>query len=158
MRGAAVASFHRIYSENYEDHVRYARIRVGSTEAAQDVVQQAFANTLNAVEHGAQINNIGGFVRRCVHNLCVNRLFREPALSLEERLHEMTDKSTAASAELRERWREVESVIDRLPVNQRNVFLMAEIKGYSYKEMAESMELSVGSVRQLLNRAEEISS
>ncbi len=110
--GCAVASFHRIYSENYDDHIRYARIRVGSTEAAQDVVQQAFANTLNAVENGAQINNVGGFVRRCVHNLCVNRLFREPALSLEERLHEMTDKSTAASAELRERWREVESVQD----------------------------------------------
>ncbi len=153
VNNSAVSSVHRIYSENYEDHVRYARIRVGSTEAAQDVVQQAFANTLNAVEQGAQIDNVGGFVRRCVHNLCVNRRFREPAFSLEERLHEMTDKSTAASAELRERWREVESVIDRLPVNQRNVFLMAEIKGYSYKEMAESMDLSVGSVRQLLNRA-----
>ncbi len=152
----AAKAIHQIYSDDYEECLSYARSRLGSIEVAQDVVQQAFTNTLNAVEDGAEIGNLGGFIRRCVHNLCVNRGYREhrePALSLEERLHEMTGGSTAGSAELRQQWREVESVVDQLAPNQRDAFLLREIRGYSYKDTAMSMNLSVGSVRQLLNRA-----
>ena len=151
-----VEAINEIYSDGYDEFVSYARSRVGSMEAGQDVVQQAFTNTLNAVENGAHISNIGGFVRRCVHNLCVNRGYREPreqALSLEESLHEMTGKSTVASAEIRQQWREVESVVDQLAPNQRDAFLLTEIRGYTYRETAESMNLSISSVRQLLNRA-----
>lgn len=158
----AIASIHRTYHEDYEEHIRYARNRVRSSEAAQDIVQQAFTNTLNAVEQGAQISNVGGFVRRCVHNMCINRnrMYLELTLSLElegemremtER--EMTERSTAASVEIREQWRSVESVVDKLTPNQRNAFLLAEIKGLSYEETAESMNRSINSVRQLLNRA-----
>lgn len=149
-------AIHELYIEDYDECVSYARSRLGSTEAAQDVVQQAFTNTLNAVEKGAHISNISGFIRRCVHNLCVNRGYREcrePTLSLDESLHEISGNSTATSAELRDKWHEVESIVDKLAPNQRDAFLLTEIKGYSYEETANSMDLTIDSVRQLLNRA-----
>ena len=54
-----VEAINEIYSDDYYEFVSYARSQLGSTEAAQDVVQQAFTNTLNAVENGAHIINIG---------------------------------------------------------------------------------------------------
>ena len=65
----------------------------------------------------------------------------------------MTEISTVASAEIRQQWREVENVVDQLAPNQRDAFLLTEIRGYTYRETAESMNLSISSVRQLLNRA-----
>ncbi len=151
-----VVAFRQAYRENYADLLRYANSRVGSTEVAQDIVQQGFTNTLMSLERGADIRNIGGFVQRCVHNLCVNHTLREPQVSLHGEILGMNDSSTAASAEHRVRWGELERVLSRLVPSQRDVFVLAEIRGCSYEEIAQTTDRSVDSVRQLLYRARRI--
>ena len=98
---------------------------------------------------------------RCVHNLCVNNARRRPLVSLGDEPYaevknltaDLTELSTATSVEIRERWSEVEGAVDQLAPNQRNAFLLAEVRGYRYDEIAESMNRSTNSVRQLLSRA-----
>ncbi len=151
-----VKEIRRVYGENYRYLVQYARNRVDSLEGAQDIVQQAFTNTLIAIERGAEIRSMSGFLHRCVHNLCINASRRDPPLALDEELCLLTERSAAASVEEQERWREVEGVVDQLAPSQRYAFLMAEVKGYGYDEIAQSMDRSVESVRQLLSRARRI--
>ena len=146
----------QVFGENYRYLIQYARNRVDSLEGAQDIVQQAFVNTLTSIERGAEIRNMSGFLHRCVHNLCINASRREPPLALDEELCLMTERSAAASAEVRDHWREVEEVVDNLAPSQRYAFLLAEVNGYGYDEIAESMGRSVESVRQLLSRARRI--
>ncbi len=156
-----LVAFHDACQETYKDLIGYACGVVESAELAQDIVQQAFANTLVVVERGGQIQNMGGFLYRCVHNLCVNNARRKSVLSLSDEPYievenltvELPEKSPAATVEISEKWREIEGIVDQLAPNQRNVFILAELKGYGYDEIAESMNRSTNSVRQLLSRA-----
>ena len=149
----SVEAVRRVFLDSYDELIRHASRRVRSSDVAQDIVQQAFANTLTAVEQGVQVNNMKGFLHRCVHNLCVNLTLRQPQLSIEEQILDMTHDSTEASAELRERWREVSSALGKLAPAARDVFVSAELKGHSSEEIAERMDRSVNAVRQLLYRA-----
>ena len=147
--------------ETYKELLGYAFNLVESPETAQDIVQQAFANTLSVIERGGEVRNMGGFLYRCVRNLCVNNsrlkplvsLGDEPYIEAENLTMELTDISPAISAEIMETWRQVEGVVDKLTPNQRHAFLLAELRGYGYDEIAESMNRSTNSVRQLLSRA-----
>ncbi len=141
--------------DTYQDLFCYARSIVESAEASEDIVQQAFTNTLTAIERGAQIDNMGGFLYRCVRNLCVNHVSREPKHSPTDEIFLVTEQSAASSAELRYRWQKVEDTLDQLPSSQRDAFLLAEVRGLRYDEIANVLGRSTSSVRQLLNRARE---
>ncbi len=141
--------------DTYQDLFCYARSIVECAEASEDIVQQAFTNTLTAIERGVQIDNMGGFLYRCVRNLCVNHVSREPRHSPTEEILLVEEQSAAASAELRYRWQKVEDTVDKLPSSQRDAFLLAEVRGLRYDEIANVLGRSTSSVRQLLNRARE---
>ncbi len=154
-----VALLRKAYRDNYEVLICYARKRVDSFEVAQDIVQQSFTNALTAVERGAEIRNVGGFVQRCVHNLCIDHSIsepREPHLLLDEEICEVNEGSTVSSAEQREWWRELEGILDKMAPNQRDVFLLAEVRGCSYEEISQTLDRSTDSVRQLLFRARRV--
>ena len=148
-----VEEIHAVYRENYRDLIRYARRRAGSFEAAQDVVQQAFTNTLTATEQGARIRNMSAFLQRCVRNICVNNARRDPPESIDEELSRLTEKSTEASVELREKWRKVAKAVDGLGLSQRRAFVLAEFNGLECKEIASRMGCSTETVWKLLSRA-----
>ncbi len=149
----SIEEIHRVFKEDYQELIRYARKRARSSEAAQDVVQQAFANTLTAIERGARIRNMAAFLQRCVRNICVNNARRDPPESIDEELNRLTEKSIEASVELREEWREVATAVDELGSNQRCAFVLAELKGLECREIADRMNCSTETVWQLLSRA-----
>ena len=154
-------ALHHACDQTYKDLLGYACKKVESPEAAEDIVQQAFANTLAIVERGGEVRNMGGFLYRCVHNLCVNNARRrllvslgdEPYIEVENLAMELIETCPAVTAENKETWRQIEGVVDQMVPNQRNAFLLAEVRGYGYDEIAESMDRSTNSVRQLLSRA-----
>ena len=146
-------AFYRAYRENYRELVGYAHTLVRSTDAAQDIVQQAFTNTLTAIEGGSQIHTMGGFIYRCVRNLSMNHIAREPENPFIEDGPLLTEQSAAAEAEARGHWHRVQETLDTLPSGQRVAFLLAEVKGLRYDEIADAMGCSTSAVRQLLNRA-----
>ncbi|HEX6047660.1 MAG TPA: sigma-70 family RNA polymerase sigma factor, partial [Gemmatimonadaceae bacterium] len=45
------------------------------------------------------------------------------------------------------------SALDRLPFDQRTVVVLREIDGLSYEEIAESLDVAVGTVKSRLTRA-----
>ena len=148
-----VEEIHRAYGESYQDLLSYARRRVKSLEEANDIVQQAFTNTLTAVEQGTRIRNVGGFLYRCVQNLCVDHELVEPHLVLDEEIFNTPEEPTVAVTELKLQCREVNSALGRLAPDKRRAFVLAELKGLGCKEIAESMGRSTESVWQLVSRA-----
>lgn len=151
--GQSDKEIRKVYRENYRELIRYACRRVGSFEAAQDVVQQAFTNTLTEIERGAHIRNMAAFLQSCVHNICANSLRRDPMQLINDELCRSTGNSTEASVELREKWREVTTAVNGLGSNQRCAFVMAEFNGLECREIAGKMNCTTETVWQLLSRA-----
>jgi RNA polymerase sigma-70 factor (ECF subfamily) len=48
---------------------------------------------------------------------------------------------------------EVRKVLDQLPYKQRAAFLLGRIKGLSYRDVADSLQVSVSAVKSLIFRA-----
>ncbi len=154
-----VIALNTAHRENYINFFRYAVSLIGSQELAHDIVQQAFTNTLSTVERGHRVDNISGFLKRCVRNICLDSMRREHLVSLEQDVFDnkehdiLIERSTGSVAEIRDRCRKVERIIDELPPSQRSVFLLVELRGLRYEEVADVLDSSIDSVRQLLYRA-----
>lgn len=145
----------KVFSESYEDFVRFAILRSGSTAVAEDMVQQAFANTLVTLERGNDIDNMTAFLQRCISNLCINRSRRVESESVASESYRgiASTRTTEDTAELRVDWETVSDAIDGLTSMQRKAFVMAELIGAEHREIAEHLDRSIGSVRQLVSRA-----
>jgi RNA polymerase sigma-70 factor (ECF subfamily) len=48
---------------------------------------------------------------------------------------------------------QMKRVLDQLPINQRTAFILFYVKGFSYQEVSELMELSSSAIESLLFRA-----
>ncbi len=151
--GKTLEALYDAYRKNYSDLVGYSYMIVRSEDVAQDVVQQAFTNTLTAIEGGSHVGTMGGFIYRCVHNLSMNYVSRERKHASIDDSPPPIERSAAATAEARGRWQRVQDTLDTLPANQRYAFLLAEVRGLHYDEIGEAIGRSTSAVRQLLNRA-----
>ena len=53
----------------------------------------------------------------------------------------------------RERWQRTRQLIDKLPAGQRAVLVLAKFEGFSYRQIAETLEITEGAVESRLFRA-----
>jgi len=96
-----------------------------------------------------------------------NRLRRRGTVSLEEHLSRSPDRelfynlrSSIQSPEealiLQEEHAEIERLLLELPLQQRVAVIMRDIEGLSYEEIAESMKISLGTVKSRIARGREM--
>jgi RNA polymerase sigma factor (sigma-70 family) len=127
--------------------------RLLSQERAEDAVQQTFVKAYAAMEGGEAIRKLRPWLYRIAHNTALNGL-RDKALRhepLDDRFggRDLPDQAAEGHQELRT----VLSAVQALPVRQRDAILLRELEGRSYEEIAGTLGVTGGAVRQLLNRA-----
>ncbi len=133
----------------------YARRFLGAGNDVDDVVQEAFVacwQQLGTIEdHGA----IRSWLMRTVSHKCVDRIrSRRDHDDLDQ--HEVAiaiHLTPEARAVATSREEALESVLSRLPANQRECWLLKNAGGLSYQQIASQLELPVSTVRGLLARA-----
>lgn len=148
-----VRRFTGFYNRARGELFRYALRIEKDPDMAEDIVQQAFANTLEAVESGKEIENLSAWMRRCILHLYLNHFRRDSIASFEDEDQIPSQASCSDADEMRGYIKEVISVVDKLPTHYRKALLMAELHGFCYEEIACEMERSVGSVAQIIRRA-----
>lgn len=117
-----------------------------------DVLQQAFLNAWSSLVAGAEVRNLRPWLYQVAHNAGLNAL-REKGydyVELEEALH---DDGAQSDVETRAAIRETLRGVARLPDRQREALLRMAVEGRSEHQVAESLGVSEGAVRQLVFRA-----
>jgi RNA polymerase sigma-70 factor (ECF subfamily) len=128
-------------------------------DVADDVAQEAFLRAHQALQSFDLERPFGPWVCRIAANLAVNQV-RSPR-AREEGLPEGHAETPATAASPLEGVldQEARAVLDRaletLPADQRVVFVLRVYEEQSYKEIAEALELSMGTVMSRLSRARE---
>jgi RNA polymerase sigma factor (sigma-70 family) len=145
-------AFEAIVARYRRPLLRYSR-RLLPAERAEDAVQQAFLNAYRAIGAGEAELNLRPWLYRVVHNASLS-LLRQNGWSHEE-LDDQFDgvQQPPQAVEQSERLREVVRAVQDLPERQRNAMVLRELEGRSYEEIATTLGVSGGAVRQLLNRA-----
>jgi RNA polymerase sigma factor (sigma-70 family) len=133
----------------------FCRQMLGSTEDAEDVLQEVFVNAYRAMLADEREINLRPWLYRIARNRCLN-LLRKPTADAQESMDmvpAVEASSTAERVHNREEFRQILSDVNKLPETQRSALLLREMDALSYEEIAAAMETTVPSVKSLLVRA-----
>src|SRR5688500_16865112 len=149
--GAFDALFQRYQSRL----LAFCRHMLGSTEDAEDVLQEVFTAAFNAMLADDRPINARPWLYRIARNQCLNHLRRPVAAGLDSMdvFERDGGVTTADTVHRREEFRQIVADVQDLPETQRTALLLREIDALAYDQIAEAMDTTVPSVKSLLVRA-----
>jgi RNA polymerase sigma-70 factor (ECF subfamily) len=140
---------------------------IGDRDRAEDLVQEAFLRVHRHLDRFDRSRKFSTWIYTIASNLAKNELrnrSRSPMLTLDQArprdefespVLEFEDTTTRPD-DLAER-RDLKSLVDQtvaqLSSHHREVFVLRELEGKSYEEIAEIMHCNLGTVKSRLNRA-----
>ena len=127
---------------------------------AQDMVQEAFLRAWRSFGgfHGVDGRTwLLAIVRNACYSWLEKKRTRGPATAFDERLHGVAagDRNPQSLLERKEEGQTVREAVDELPIELREVVVLRELEGLSYKEIAAVAEIPLGTVMSRLARARE---
>ncbi len=155
VRAGNAGAFDTIVDRYQARLLGFCRQMVGSTEDAEDVLQEVFVNAYKAMMADNREINLRPWLYRIARNRSLNHLRKPKAVAQESMdMVPMVDAaSTAEKVHNREEFRQLLQDVTKLPETQRAALLLREIDALSYEEIAEAMDTTVPSVKSLLVRA-----
>jgi RNA polymerase sigma-70 factor (ECF subfamily) len=147
--------------------LNFVYLTIGDREKAEDLVQEVFIRVYRHLHRFDRSKKFSTWVYTIASNLAKNELrnrSRNPLVLFqtvqknfqdEDRPLQFEDTTARPDDMYRKRHlREiVEESVAKLPEHHRNVFILRELEGKSYEEIAEITECNLGTVKSRLNRA-----
>jgi RNA polymerase sigma factor (sigma-70 family) len=126
---------------------------------AEDIVQEAY---LRALKSFGGFHGVDGraWLLAIIRNACYTWLkqkrVREPATVFDETIHRVDAADTPITLLLqKENKQAIRDAVEDLPVDLREVIVLRELEGLSYKEIAAIADIPMGTVMSRLARARE---
>jgi RNA polymerase sigma-70 factor (ECF subfamily) len=142
---------------------------VRDRELAEDLAQETFVKALNAIESYRPEFKFSSWIFKIANNAAIDHLRRREldTLSLEGSPHAETPEAIEATAlqigdrqespldavEARELGGQIEAAIARLRPEYRACILLRHVEGRAYEEIAEILNLPLGTVKTYIHRA-----
>lgn len=141
------------FKEHYHPLCLYATHVVGDAVKAEDVVMECFVSFVGKVDSGWEPNNAKNYIYTMVKNACKDEMKRTVHASSIDEIKNLADNDDGDVMEECEREARLWKAINELPEACRNIFLMCKRDGMKYKEIAETLGLSVKTVETQMRKA-----
>jgi len=150
-------AFARLYRKHHGTVFRFARLMTGSSEAAEDVVQEVFLGLMRGAarfdpSRAMLTTYLYGAARRQIRRrLLRDRLF----VSLDESAPDVCVAPSPNTVEQLSRERDVHAVrraVVALPARYREVIVLCDLQDVSYADAAAVLSCAIGTVRSRLHR------
>ena len=148
-----------LYATHRPALVRYATRILGSREAAEDIVQDAFLRFSPANAYGASASQTLAYLYRIVRNLCLDLIKRrkiemrerdtEPPFWSMPRAIETPEETVLLSDEVRM----ITEVLEGFPLDVRVAVEMHRFGGYTLEEVAAHLGISVATAHRHVRAA-----
>jgi RNA polymerase sigma-70 factor (ECF subfamily) len=141
--------------ERYRDrYARYAARMLGSMDAAEDAVQDAFVRAYDQLAQCKEPEKFVGWFFLILRNRCFAEQRRNrTSASLEAADDVAAADRTDGGAETAEQRRALQLALLGLTPDQREVFVLKHVEGLSYSEIADRLSTSVPSLKMRMHRA-----
>ncbi|MBV9873539.1 MAG: sigma-70 family RNA polymerase sigma factor [Verrucomicrobia bacterium] len=150
------ARFEELVLPHLDAAYRLARLLVKRDEDAQDIVQDAYIKALKGFEK-FRGGNARAWILMIVRNTAYTWLKRHQAdknvIPFDEAVHQPPTEEVLPESSHEERLRQFREALAKLPVEFREILVLRDIEGWSYKQLASALKLPAGTVMSRLNRA-----
>ena len=153
----------------YAPQLYSAALRMTRNQAdAEDLVQEAYLRGYRSFETFQEGTNLRAWLFRILTNAYINKYRAKQRRPQETELGEIEDlylyrrlgsmETAAASMSAEEQFLdlftddEVKTALEELPDNFRLPVLLADVEGFAYKEIAEMLDIPIGTVMSRLHR------
>lgn len=139
-----------------------------SAEDAEDVTQETFIRMFRALDRYDPSRPFGAWIQTIASRLCIDQirrrrinpvsLFQRDTQSDEEYVIEIEDPGPGPEilAQHGEESQRADALIESLPEHYRIVVLLRHVQDLSYEEIAEALQLPIGTVKARIHRAREL--
>ncbi len=149
-------SAQQFYFEHHDWLYNWLRQKVPCPCHAKDLTQDTFLNVLSS-SNLSDIRQPRPFLATVARSLVANYYRRRKTEKNYLEYMNSTPEMTMLSAESRiatfEQLEKLEITLDKLPVQVKSAFLLAQLQGLRYSEIADQLQVSSSSVKQYLQRA-----
>ena len=133
------------------------RRRLGCTETAADLAQDAFVRLLARPREFDSSEGARAYLSTVARGLCVDfwrrREIEQAWLTVLEEQPEPVAPSPEQHAIVMETLCQVDAMLRRLPENVARAFLMSQMQGLRYRQIAEKLQVSERMVKKYMARA-----
>lgn len=134
---------------------RYARALTGDRNAADDLVQDTLERAWTKFHLWRRGSDLRAWLFTIMHNVHVNQLRGRRSAFASPLDDENFDPPTRPTQTDMLEVRDIDSSLQRLPVEQREVLLLVALERMSYQETASALGIPIGTVMSRLSRARE---
>jgi len=164
-------AFAAIYRRHHALVFRFARLMIGSTEAAEDVVQEVFLGVMrSAARYDPSRSTLTTYLYGAARHQVRRRLLRDRLfVSLDDGpglgqacgrpgagLGTHPTSSTADELSRQRDLRDLRRAILALPPRYREIVVLCDLQDVSYADAAQAVGCAVGTVRSRLHRARQL--
>lgn len=126
----------------------------GDRSLAEDVAQETFVRAWKKLDTFRLDGNWRGWICRIATNLTIDALRRQdPTVDIAQVSPPSPDGQPEKSVLEAERASAVRAAILKLPIQVRSALVLREYEGLSYAEIAEALDVPLGTVKSRLNDA-----
>jgi RNA polymerase sigma-70 factor (ECF subfamily) len=160
MQGGTEMSGHRRFADALVAQLpmlrRYANGLTGNHAHADDLVQDSIERALRQAAQLREFSRIGGWLRRIAYNAYIDELRRRKTKGKEEDIAMLADHAELSiPASDRGSVGELAKAMKSLTIEHREILLLVSVEELNYREIAEELEIPIGTVMSRLARARE---
>jgi RNA polymerase sigma-70 factor (ECF subfamily) len=133
---------------------RYARALVGERAGADDLVQDTVERGWARLASWQRGTDMRAWLFSIMHNLRIDQA-RRPALATETLDEQLPVPAAPGQPSTGLELRDMETALRLLPDEQREILLLVVLEEMSYGEVAQALNIPVGTVMSRLSRARE---
>jgi len=154
LSGGAGLQIQQLVSDHYQSVYRYAYRLSGTAVDAEDLTQQAFLIAQQKLHQVREVEKVDRWLFVVLRSCFLKSRRRQrptTAASIELKVDEIPAKSDSRADEIDQE--RLQAAIDELPENFRLVVMMYYFEQLSYKEIAATLDVSIGTIMSRLSRA-----
>jgi RNA polymerase sigma-70 factor (ECF subfamily) len=146
--------FIELFNEMYPPIKNYIYYKVGDVEVAEDIAQDVFTKVWEK-RNDIILKTVKPLLYTIANNLCKNRFEHQQVVFdfANSFNRKQADVSPEFEMELKEFHQKLQNAIGSLNDKNRTVFLMNRIEGFTYREIAENLGISVKAVEKRMKNA-----
>lgn len=148
------SEFRQLVEQYHQPVFRFARNLIGDEHDAEDITQEVF---LAAFDHLTSYNarraSMLTWLFTIARNRCVNYLKRRRPVIDGRAIADIPSAAGNDDSARHEFWSRLDEALDALPLEQKTAFVLAELEGLPYADIAHIEQTTLGTVKSRIHRA-----